>query len=76
MPYNKKMTLKWKNGNTWSFRNDGTFWYYKDGDDFYRIFLDNNGLWVGKRVENKYGNFSWEKVTGFILETDNGILKF
>lgn len=76
MQPNIKMNIKWKNGKTWEMRIDSSFWYYKDGDDFYRLFLDNNGLWLGKRQKNKLDNFTWVKQEGFSLEMNEGALKF
>ena len=72
----KKMIVKWKNGNRWEFRIDSFFWYYNDGEDSYRFFLDNNGLWLGKKVKNKLGNYSWVKMEGFTLEMNEGTLKY
>lgn len=73
---NKKMNIKWKNGDVWEMRIDGALWYYKDGEDLYRLFLDNNGIWLGKRQKNKLDNFTWVKQDGFTLETNEGALKF
>ena len=72
----KKMNIKWKNGDAWEMRIDGSFWYYKDGEELYRLFLDNNAIWLGKRERNKLDNFTWVRQEGFTLETNEGTLKF
>jgi len=71
-----KMIIKWKNGKAWEMRIDGSFWYYNDGDDLYRLLLDSNGIWLGKREQNNLGNFTWVKQDGFTLEMNEGILKY
>lgn len=76
MQPNKKMNLKWKNGKVWEFRIDSSFWYYNDGDDMYKLILDSNGLWLGKRTKNKLDNFTWVKQEGFTLELNEGTLKY
>lgn len=76
MQPNRKMNVKWNNGKVWEFRIDSSFWYYKDGENFYRLFLDNNGLWLGKREKNDLDNFTWVKQKGFTLEMNEGVLKY
>ncbi len=76
MQPNKKMNIKWKNGKVWEMRIDSSFWYYEDGDDYYKLFLDSNGIWLGKRERNKWDNYTWVQQEGFTLETNQGALKF
>ncbi len=76
MQPNKKMNIKWENGKVWKMRIDSSFWYYNDGDDFYKLIFDSNGLWLGKRVKNKLDNFNWTKQEGFTLEMNEGNLKY
>lgn len=72
----RKMNIKWSGNKVWEMRIDGSFWYYKDGEDDYRLFLDSNGIWLGKRERNKWDNYAWVKQEGFTLETNEGSLKF
>lgn len=71
----QKIIMKKGNKNL-EFKCESAFWYNYDEGSQLRIFLDTNGLWVGRFIENKDGSNMWQKLSNYTLEFNEGILKF
>ena len=71
----KKITMK-TGKRSYIFKCDSSFWYNYDDGEQLRIFIDNNGIWVGKYITNKDGSSIWQRLTNYELIFDEGTLKF